>query len=724
MKITARHFAVPQTSLLASVFLLNGISARAQSSVGATNGPIRMEKTVITGSAPGEYKVEAADTATKTDTPILETPVSIQVIPLQVLEDQKVSRLDDALNNVSGVIRSNDSYGTGDSFSIRGFDQMESTYEDGLKLDQYTTSGLTRSTANIERIEVVKGPASVLFGRSEPGGLVNIVTKQPLDSPYYSAEQQAGSYGFYRTLADATGPLNSDKSLLYRLNLDYENAGSFRDFIYSHRFFLFPTIQWRPTDRDRVTAEFKYATGTEVLDNGVPFLTNGAPAAVPINRNYAEPGSNRGMNDEYYAKLLASHAFNDDWQIRGLYKTEFHSAPAPNSQYYAGDTDPSGNLGRYWYVTPEFEHWTHQVVIDLTGHFDTWGAHHTIVAGFDYYHQAGFYSIEQPSASVPAINIYNPVFGQPFPPLDPTQSGSESSGQDAYGAYLQDQIRLPGHVYLLGGFRYDNTTLFERGPFFTASAHDSPSPTPRFGILWQVVPQLSLYTSYTENFGASPLGSTPVPGAILPPQSAQQFEFGAKSEWLEKRLTVTASVYDLTKEHIPTSDPANPAYLIAIGRARSRGLEFDVSGKITDAWRILGAYSYIDCVTTEDDNSPSLQGLRFPGVPYHSGSLWTTYDFQDSSLRGLKIGAGVIYRGPELAWEEQPPYTSYQADRIPGYTIVNAMASYGWRLGATRMRAQLNVNNALDRRYFAAVNPSQALPGAPLSVIGSIRAEF
>jgi iron complex outermembrane recepter protein len=713
-----------------AAFVVSGLvattlhAAETSPSPGATNAPVRMEKMIVTGAAPAEYKVEAAETATKTDTPIMETPVSIQVVPLQVLEDQKVSRLDDALNNVSGVIRSNDSYGTGDSFSIRGFDQMESTYEDGLKLDQYTTSGLTRSTANIERIEVVKGPASVLFGRAEPGGLVNIVTKQPLDTPYYSVEQQAGSYAFFRTTADATGPLSADKTLLYRINLDYENSGSFRDFVYDRRFFLFPTLQWRPTDRDRVTAEFKYGTGTEVADNGLPFLPNGTPANVPITRNYAEPDANQSQNDEFYAKILATHAFNEDWQLRGLYKSEFHSAPALNSGYYQGDTDAGGNLNRYWFGSPEFQHWTHQVVADVTGHFDTWGARHTVVAGFDYYHQAGFYTVAQTSGTVPPINIYNPVYGQPFPPPDPTLSGSESSGQDAYGAYFQDQIALPGHVHLLGGFRYDNTTQFETGTFFTASTHDTPSPTPRFGVLWQAVPQLSLYASYTENFGATPLGSTPVPGRLLPPQSAQQFEAGVKTELLDKRLSITASVYDLTKENIPTADPANPAYVIAIGRARSRGLEFDISGKITEGWRVLGAYSYIDCVTTEDNNSPSLQGLRFPGVPYHSGSLWTTYDFKEYGLGGLKIGVGAIYRGPELAWEEPPPYTAYQADRIPGYTVVNAMASYAWRAGGTRLRAQLNVNNALDRRYFSALTPSQALPGAPLSFIGSLRAEF
>ncbi|MGA7412267.1 MAG: TonB-dependent receptor, partial [Bryobacteraceae bacterium] len=202
--------------------------------------------------AAGAYAVPEASGATKTGMPIMETPVSVQVIPQPVLEDQQIVHLDDALQNVSGVIPNNDSYGTNDSFSIRGFDAQEMTYEDGLRLDQYSTAGFPIDMANVERVEVVKGPASVLYGQAEPGGVVNIVTKKPLGTPYYSLQQQFGSYDFYRTTFDATGPLFS-KQLFYRFVLDYENAGSFRDFVYTNRVSLFPSVQWRPTDKTQVT---------------------------------------------------------------------------------------------------------------------------------------------------------------------------------------------------------------------------------------------------------------------------------------------------------------------------------------------------------------------------------------------------------------------------------------------------------------------------------------
>lgn len=695
----------------------------------SNSAPIKLPDVIVTGEGPTAYHVPDASTATKIETPIIVTPVSVQVIPQQVLQDQQVTRLDQALQNVSGVIQNNDSYGTGDSFSIRGFDSMEQTYEDGLKLDQYSTSGLTRSMANVDSIEVVKGPASVLYGRAEPGGLVSIVTKKPLDAPYYSLEQQFGSYDFYRTTLDATGPLNTNKTLLYRLNLDYENAGSFRDFVHDDRFFIFPTVEWRPNDKNRAILELQYGTGTEVLDNGIPFLTNGTPANVPISRNYSEPGANRSRSDDYVAKLSLEHDFNDDWKARLVYKLEYHSSPYDNVVDYAGDAGSDGTPGdlqRYWFPSPSSDSTTHQVVLDLAGKFETLGVRHTVDGGFDYYRaDEEWVALTPPNA--PTINIYSPVYGQPFPAIDPVNDYLAGKlGQHAWGAYLQDQLELPWHIHVLAGFRYDQGSTYENyyasdgSLIYPTSQYDHPAPTPRVGILWQPVQQASFFAAYTENFGDSPLGITPVPGQILPPESAQQYECGIKTEWFQKRLSATASIYQLTKQNIPTADPANPSYTTTIGEARSRGFEFDLAGQITKGWRVIGSYSYIDCVTTKDDNAPSLQGLRFPGVPYNSASLWTTYKIQNGPLKGFQYGAGVVYRDGESAYE----YGNNFPDRIPSYTIVNAMASYGWKIGKTKLTAQLNLNNLLDRTYYSSVNPSQAMPGEPFNVLGSLKLEF
>ena len=679
---------------------------------------------------PTSYKVTEAATATRTDTPILQTPVSIQVIPQQVLQDQKVHRLDDALHNVSGVIPSNDGFGTGDSFTIRGFDQMEVTYEDGIKVDQYTDSGFAHDMANVERIEVIKGPAAVLYGRAEPGGLVNIVTKQPQENPAYAVEQQVGSFNFYRSTLDATGPLNTNKTWLYRFNASYENADSFRDFIHTDRLFLFPTIEWRPNDKNKVTVELKYGNGTDQQDMGIPFLADGTPAKVPISRNYVEPNANQWATHEYSVKLKAEHQFNDDWKVRLIEKTELHDQPAGYSQFYGGfdpfpnyyqTVEPNGNLPRSLYTEDYFQHLFHQLTVDATGKFDTVGLSHTVVGGFDFYHQQGKYNSGGFVANPPAINIYNPVYGYPLPAIDPTASGYEQIGQNAYGAFLQDQIELPKNIHLLAGFRYDQSTSFEHGTWFTADRHDTPPPTPRFGILWQAVPQASFFATYTENFGKTPLGSQAWGNTLLPAESAQQYEFGVKTEWFEKKLSATASIYQLTKQNVITSDP-DPTHTnswggrdsVAVGEIRSQGIELDVAGKITPNLSVIGAYSYIDGVVTKDNNG--LVGQRIANIPYNSGSIWTTYTFHDGGLKGLKFGVGLEYH------DHEQDFGSNQG--IPGYALVNAMSGYDWQIGKTKLSAQVNVNNVLDRTYYSSVSYSSAYPGAPINVLASLRLEF
>ncbi|HAM72856.1 MAG TPA: TonB-dependent siderophore receptor [Verrucomicrobiales bacterium] len=690
----------------------------AGESSSTNSAPVRVKEVNVRAKEAvehGAYRAVETTSALKTATPILQTPVSVQVVPLQVLQDQHAIRMDRAIQNVSGVVPLK-LYGNSDSFSIRGFDQLSTTFEDGLRLDNYTISGFTREMSNIERVEVIKGPASVLYGRAEPGGLVNFITKKPLDAPAYSVEQEVGSFSLFRTTFDATGPLNSERTVLYRLIGDFEKGGSFRDFIHPERLFLFPSVEWRPTERDRLTLETKYADGREPGDQGIPFLSTGKPADIPISRNLVEPGSTYAPITEYSTKLIATHEFTDDWKARLSYKSEHRSAPTPSFVGYAGQADAAGDLQRFWMTETFFEHWVHQVSFDVTGHFETPGMAHTVIAGLDYYHHEGHYDYNETGFAypVPSINIYSPVYGQPFPAIDPTLNGVVESGQDAYGAFFQDQIELPGHVHLLGGFRYDQASTFNTG-YGAGVDHvrDTPSPTPRAGVLWRALPTLSFFTTYTENFGSTSLGRQTWTHDLLPPESAQQFEVGVKTEWLEKRLSATASLYQLTKQNVSTTDPLHPAFSIAIGEARSRGVELDLAGAITESWRVIGSYSYIDTTTTKDNNGYA--GMRFPGIPYHSASLWTTYDLGARPDTGFRVGAGVVARTGEV---------DYSAERVPGFGTLNALVAYRWISGKTRFRAQVNVENLLDKTYYVNLTSGSAFPGSPLACTGSLRVEF
>ncbi len=275
-------------------------------------GPTVLPEMTVTASPLDRtsYSVPNASTATKTDTPIMETPVSIQVVPQQVIQDQQAIRLDDITKNVSGVQR-DFSFGNGyEGFTIRGFSTNNTVYRNGFRL-----FASIAETAHLDRVEVLKGPAAVLYGRIEPGGLVNLVTKRPSPESYYSLQQQFGSFDLYRTTADATGPITEDRSLLYRLNLAYLNSGSFRDFVFNDRIFLAPGLTWRPTPDDEFNLSVEYDNEDNYDDAGIPALGN-RPAPLPSSRNLGEP------DDEYNVEsvlvdLNGTHRFNTDWKVRG-----------------------------------------------------------------------------------------------------------------------------------------------------------------------------------------------------------------------------------------------------------------------------------------------------------------------------------------------------------------------------------------------------------------------
>ena len=227
----------------------------------------------VTVTAPAAYTASDAVAAAKVDIPIMETPIAVAVVPAQVLAVQQTVNLIDALTNVSGVAPTNDGYGSSDSFSIRGFDAVSLLYQDGMRLDEYSDSGFPQDMANVESIEIVKGPASVLYGQGEPGGLVNVVTKRPHPGRFGTVEQQFGSHQFYRTTADLNQPVVGTK-LLTRIAFDGTDAGSFRDFVHSNEFNLYPSVTWQPRSYASLTLRSEYQKGSDYLDNGIPFVSS------------------------------------------------------------------------------------------------------------------------------------------------------------------------------------------------------------------------------------------------------------------------------------------------------------------------------------------------------------------------------------------------------------------------------------------------------------------
>jgi iron complex outermembrane receptor protein len=724
------------TSTNSSLAILSPIMVIAQDS---TNG-------VVEGTDfrnPGGFGPIDSKAATRTYTPNMENPVSVQVISQEVLKSQQTIYLVSAIQNVAGVVPQY-SGNVGDSFSIRGFNMQFQTYQDGLKYDGYAV-GYQKSMQNIQNIEVVKGPASVLYGQAEPGGLVNMNTKKPLTSNYFAVDQQIGSWSFYRTTVDATGPIDQEKKFLYRFNLDQQNNYSYRDFMHNQRLFLFPTFRWQPTDKTQVTLELTYANVQQQYDNGVPFLTNGTPAPVGRGANFVGPWLNEYPNQQFTVQLSSTHKFNDDWMLHGAMREDFLSGPAPLTRIYAGEADQNGNMDIYAGGAPFFQQWTQEFLADLTGKFKTWFLNHTALLGCDFYHQG--YQYQSESGSIYTQNIYRPNWNIAVPQNPFLGSGFQTINDAAL--FAQDQVELPGHLFGLAGFRYDGLSYGNtaQGPSVYNNA-----VTPRYGVLWRPVKPVSFYGSYTANFGASAGGFLTANGAALPPQSAQQWELGMKAESPNKKLSGTLSFYQLTKQNVPQADPSNALFYQAIGQVQSRGMELQLAGEILPGWKVIAGYSYINAFITQQtpatstitdngdgttitDNTASQVGQRLTGVPYNSGSLWTTYEIQSGPFKRLLFGAGVVGRSQEVTYVSTYSTTTdangnvvnnngYSQEQIPAFAVVNLMAAYPFNTGKVKWTAQVNLDNLFNTSYYSTINPYQAMPGAPVSFMASLKAEF
>ncbi|NOS74062.1 MAG: TonB-dependent receptor, partial [Methyloglobulus sp.] len=342
------------------------------------------------------YSAANSTTATKTDTPIMDTPVSIQVVPKAVLRDQQAWRVEDAVKNVSGVQQTWASGGQYQDFVIRGFGSgiNYTRFRNGIRL----TEG-TFDMANVEQIEVLKGPAAMLYGRVEPGGMVNVVTKKPLDTPYYSLQQQFGSYDFYRTTVDATGPITDDKALTYRFNLGYTDHNSFRDFIGEDRVFVAPSLHWQATPDTQFNLNIEYSNNDTTYDNGIPAIGKRV-VDVPINRNYTHPDFNRDNIENTLVDFNWSHNFNDAWKVsNGIVATmsNLQSRTIPVAYFQTqleGTPNPQVRRGTYF---EDFERNNYTTYLNLNGKFDTFGIKHNVLLGGDYYSReeknSGFFGL-------------------------------------------------------------------------------------------------------------------------------------------------------------------------------------------------------------------------------------------------------------------------------------------------------------------------------------------
>ena len=696
---------------------------QSQSGVAAMPAVTVVGKTVYDSTDPynENYSLPNTSTATKTDTPVMETPYSVQVVPRAVIQDQQGIQVGDAIKNVSGVFQGFTFGGYAEEFMIRGFQTNYNNYLDGFR---WSSNRLP--LANVQSVEVVKGAASNLHGRIEPGGMINVLTKRPQATPYYSLEQRFGSYDLYQTLGDATGALNQDASLLYRVNFEYLDKNSFRDFAFTDRVFVAPSLTWKISDRTQLDVDFLYSNEDTLEDHGVVAsnITH-RPIDIPISRYLGEPSTDKAKTEIYNTAVTLSHAFSEDWKLRTKFDMQRrkgydfqHPGPVLN--------ETTGMLHRAFYGG-DFGTDTYFATMDLTGKFDVLATRHEVLVGWDHYSIDGLLATTfLPPAifggPVQPINIYNPVYGQSGVSLTNLQhNGFTKTETETTGVYFQDQITLFDKLHILGGGRYDWVAQISGSSgssLADASAHKSQISNerfnPRVGVFYQAWPWLSVYGNYVESLGAANSARDPSDN-ILQPEIGEQYEGGFKTEFFDKRLLANVAFYHLTKQNLAVPI-IGTQYSQAIGQARSQGIEVDVSGRVTENLNLIATYAYTDAIVEKGANA----GMRLWNVPRNAGSLWAKYDFQQSVFKGLTLGAGFYF-------QDQKEGDTGNNFQLPGYGRVDALLKYQLPIAKARTTLQFNVENLLDQKYYASTvgwSNSFVNPGAPRTFIGSVKVEY
>jgi len=720
-----RNHVVASASALA---ILLGSEVKAPAQESGQKASDKLETVVVTGS---RYKTDHALTATKTDTPILITPVNVQVVTQQVLQDEQVISINQALQNVSGISEGGGgANNNGQQFStvrIRGF-ESDAFLIDGTRVYSFGSDSdlYTEQFAGIDSVEVLKGPAAILYGSLEPGGIVNIVSKQPESTPDYQAQQQFGSYGLYRTSVDATGPIGPDGALLYRVDASFANDGSPIQYIYNDTRFVAPTLRWDIDDASEVTVEFKYRYVDFGQNYGTVPLYNGTPANGP-DVNYGTNSPERETT--YFTALTWSHQFDGDFSVRqrvAYNMIDSDGAGILPAQVATGLATPSGaGIGR-WINNVVNSDSNFNVTTDFVKKFSVLGVDQTLLFGGDfarYLDRGHINQAGETDSNVSYVDFFNPSFVLNQFACCTTLLLTDSDWTNTAGFYLQDEAALPWRLHLLAGFRWQylqQASNFNDPAFGLAGSSElltATAVTPRFGLLWQATDWLYPYASYVENFGPSSSGETLPNGQQPPPTSGSQWEVGAKASLLGDRLIATADYYDLVKTNIPTPDIFNPSFVTVIGEAESRGVELDVVGELTPGWNVILNYALNHVVTTKssplDTNPP---GTHFGGVPNDQFHVWTTYRFQVPPLDGWKIGGGVTLAGTSYATliaAGAPP-------KVPGYATFDLMASYDFQSLGANWTLQLNATNLFDKTYITD-SQAYAFPGiGPYSLITNI----
>lgn len=666
------------------------------------------EEIVVTGEEQRGYRVPNATTGSRTDTPIRDLPFSVQVVPQELLQDRQVQSVNEALRTVAGIAPDNPSYSAFEGVTIRGF-TGRNIIRNGLRDDTNITNRV--AVPNIEQIEVLKGPAGALFSQGGPGGTVNIVTKKPLSIPRSTVEATIGNFNTYGGSLDFTGPLNDSKTLLYRFIAGASTTGTFIDFFDRRNFVIAPVLTWQISPATRLTFEGEYTISEQPNARGLPAKGTVLPninGRLPRNRFIGEPEDELDQNDRYSLRLgyTLEHQLSTDWQLRNAFRATFQKVPQ-NSLFPSALLDDERTLERGLFSAKDQSQNNYILDTNVVGTFKTGSVAHKLLFGIDL--NRDVYTGSSREFALAPIDIFNPIYGQPRGELL-GEFPNEPFITDSLGIYLQDQIDLSPNLKLLLGGRFDIVSQKIELADESESFQQDEAFSPRVGLVYQPTDSLSLYASYSRSFLQSV--GTAFDDALFQPERGTQYEVGIKADWLDRRLSTTLALYQITRSNVLTADPANPNFSIQTGEQRSRGIELDIAGEILPGWKIAAGYAYTDARITKD-NTLAIDN-RINNVPEHALSLWTTYEIQTGFLKGLGFGLGIFYVGQRQGDLDN----SFE---VPSYTRTDASLFYrrdNYRIG-------LNIENLFDVSYFeTAESPLRVYYGAPFTVRGTLSWTF
>lgn len=658
------------------------------------------------------YQPLNTSTATLTTMPMLDIPQVVNTVSDKVLADQHATTLDEALYNVSNVVQTNTLGGTQDAFVRRGF----GANRDGSIMTNGLRTVLPRSfNAATERVEVLKGPASTLYGILDPGGLINVVTKRPEKTFGGAISATSSSFGGGTGQVDVTGPIDGTR-LAYRLTGEYQDEDYWRNFGNERSTFIAPSLTWFGDDAT-VTVLYSHRDYKTPFDRGTIFdLNTKQPVNVNRNTRFDEPFNiTDGQSD--LAQLNAEYRLNSQWTAKFDYSYSQDKYSDNQARVMAYDAK-TGNLTRRVDATQGSTQRMHSTRADLQGNVDIAGFYNEILTGVSNENYDLLRTDMMRCKNVKGFNIYHPVYGK----LDKctTVSAADSDQtlkQESYSAYAQDALYLTDKWIAVAGMRYQYYTQYagKGRPFNVNTDSRDEQWTPKLGLVYKLTPSVSLFANYSQTF--MPQSSIASYIGDLPPETSNAYEVGAKFDLFDG-VTANIALFDIHKRNVLyTESIGDETIAKTAGRVRSQGVEVDLAGSLTENTNIIASYGYTDAKVLED---PDYAGKPLPNVPRHTGSLFLTYDIHNAFAGNtLTLGGG----GHGVSRRSATNGADYY---LPGYFVADAFAAYKMKLQYP-VTLQVNVKNLFDKTYYTssiATNNLGNQIGDPREVQFTVKMEF